>query len=116
MIAKKTLAAAVIALGALAAVPASAGSLTIQFGHGHPGYGWSAPGHGWGPGHGWHAQRHRMVSAQDVRRILSRDGYRNIRHLDRRGSVYQARASKNGRNYVIVVSARNGQILSRNRV
>jgi hypothetical protein len=116
MIARKTLAAAIVALGALAAVPASAGGFTVQFGYGHPGYGWGAPGHGWGPGYGWHGPRHRMFSPQEVRRILRGDGYRNIRYLDRRGAVYQARASKNGRDFFIVVSARNGQILSRNRI
>jgi hypothetical protein len=116
MIAKKTIAAAIIALGALAAVPANAGGVTVQFGYGHPGYGWGSPGHGWDRGHDWERPRHREFSPQEIRRILRGDGYRQIRYVDRRGSVYQAVASKNGRDFYLVVSARNGRILSRNRI
>ena len=114
MIAKKTIAAAVVALGVLAAVPASAGGVTVQFGYGQPGYGWNQGG--WNPGHGWERPRHRELSPQQVRRELRDRGYRQIRYVDRRGAVYQAVASKNGRAFYLVISARNGQILSRNRV
>jgi hypothetical protein len=102
----RTLAAGIVAITALSAVPASAASLNVQFGHGP----------GWGH-HGQHDRDwRRHVSPNDVRRILQRDGYRAVRVFDRRGAVYQARASKHGRHYVIVVSARNGKILSRHRV
>ena len=45
MIAKKTIAAAIIALGAVSAIPANAGGVTVQFGYGQPGL-WLAPGRG----------------------------------------------------------------------
>ena len=111
MNAKKTLGAAIIALGTLAAVPASAGGLTVQFGFDGPGYGWSDHRGGWRD----HGRRH-MLSPQEVRQELRDRGYRQIRYLDRRGEVYQARASKGRRDFYLVISARNGQILSRNRI
>ena len=48
--------------------------------------------------------------------MLRRDGYRAIRFFDDRGPVYQLRASKHGRDFFLVVSARNGEILSRQRI
>ena len=113
MIAKKTIGAAIIALSTLAAVPASAGGVTVQFGFGSPGYGWHD-----GRGDGWrdHGRRHHMLSPREVRRELRDRGYDRIRYIDRRGNIYQARASKGRRDFYLVISARNGNILSRHRI
>jgi hypothetical protein len=117
MIFGKTIAAGLIALTSLAAVPASASSLTIDF-VGVPGY-----GIGYGHGYNWdrdngdrgyrHTRRH--LSPQEIRWILRDRGYRNIRFYDRQGSVYEVHARKHGQPYYLVVSARSGEILSRNR-
>ncbi len=111
MITTKTIAAGLVALTTLSAVPANAAGFSFQFGPGPSYYG----GHGYGYGHGqqW---RHDRVSTDEVRFMLRRHGYRAIRFFDARGPVYQLRASKYGRTYFIVVSARDGQILSRQRI
>ncbi len=116
MFSKTMIAAGLIAATTLIAVPANAG-VTVKFGFGAPGYGWNhAPhGHGWkhAPyGHGW---QHKTLSQRDVSRILHRQGYRHVQVLDRRGPVYQVRARKFGRAFYLVVSARNGAILSQHR-
>ena len=122
MITKTTIAAALIALTSLTAVPAKA--FTIDFNIGGPGHGWSNPNHGWSnPNRGWsdrnwgHDDHWRnRLSRQEVRSILRDRGYRNIRFFDDRGPVYQLRARKHGDTYFLVVSKRSGEILSRNRV
>ncbi len=108
MISKKAIAAVLVAATMLTAVPANATGFTFHFGHGAPG--WS-----YGPHHGpsW---RHGRVSPREVRSILRRHGYHDIRFADRRGPVYQVRASKHRNAYFLVVSARNGEILSAQRV
>jgi hypothetical protein len=118
MISKTTVAAALIALTSFAAVPASASSLTIEFG-GNSGYGL---GYG-GPNNGWHdsdhrdrGYRHHRLSREEIRWILRDRGYRNIRFFDDRGRVYEVRARKRGEIYYLIVSARSGEILSRNRI
>lgn len=100
----KTIAAGLVALTALSAVPASAANLTVQFGNNGPGWGY----------HNDH--RPHRVSTDQVRWMLRNQGYRAIRFVDSRGAVYQVRASKNGRDYFLVVSARTGEILQRHRV
>ena len=108
MILRNTLAAAVIAVGALVtAAPANAGgnfSFSIQAGH--PGYWYEYP------------ERHRReLSPREVRRILRHEGFREIRFIDRRGSVYRARAeNRRGRDVIVTVSARSGAILEVERV
>jgi hypothetical protein len=104
----KTIAAGFIALTTLSAVPADAASFNFQFGPG-PSY----HGNQGGYGHNW---QHQRVSTDQVRWMLRRDGYRGIRFFDDRGAVYQLRASKHGRDYFLVVSARSGEILSRQRI
>lgn len=111
MISKTSIAAALIALTTLFAVPAQASGITVEFGFGGSGYGWSDHG----PGHGHHMRRHRL-SAEEVRWILRDYGYHHIRFFDDHGPVYQLRARKHGRTYFLVVSARSGEILSRNRI
>ena len=114
MISRTTIAAGLIALTSLAAVPANASSLTVEFGN--FGYG---GGYGWSDQHrgerGHRQMRHRL-SQQEVRGILRDRGYRNIRFFDDRGPAYQLRARKRGETYFLVVSARSGEILSRNRI
>ncbi len=112
MISKTTIAAALIALTTLSALPAQASGITVEFGFGGSGYGWSGGGHGSGS----HQMRRQRLSTEEVRWILRSDGYRNIRFFDDRGPVYQLRARKHGRTYFLVVSARSGEILSRNRI
>jgi hypothetical protein len=116
MFSKKTIAAGVVALGALAAsAPANADSLrfSVEVGrpvvvHDHRGY-----GYGWDGHHG----HHKTLSASEVRRILRHRGYRDISYLDRRGSIYQVRARDyRGRRVGLVVSARNGAILTAYRL
>ncbi len=115
MFSKKTIAAGIVALGALAAsAPANAGSLSFSVEVGRPiavhddhrGYGW-----------GDHRGHHKALSAKEVRRILRHRGYRDISYLDRRGSIYQVRARDyRGRRVGLVVSARNGAILTAYRL
>lgn len=116
MITKTTIAAALIALTSLTAVPAQALTVDFSFGGG-PGYGWSGGGRhvdrdDRDRDHRW---RHRL-SRQEVRWILRERGYRNIRFFDDHGPVYQLRARRHGDTYYLVVSARSGEILSRNRI
>jgi hypothetical protein len=120
MISKKTIAAGLIALTSLAAVPASASSLTIEFG-GTPGYGNGYGGHGYK----WDNYDHRdrgyrhgryRLSPQEIRWILRDRGYHDIRFFDRQGAVYEVRARRHGEAYYLVVSARSGEVLSRNRI
>jgi hypothetical protein len=114
MIFKKTLAAATLALGALIAVPANAGGLTVEFGFGGDGYGWGQGAPGWHQGPpAWHVAR---LSPQEVRRILRYKGYRNINFIDRRGPTYEATAFRNGKRYYVVVSSRSGDIVERHRI
>jgi len=111
----KTIAAGLVAVTALTAVPASAGGLSIEFGTaGYDQRGWDRDGrHG-----GWEHRRdrHDFLSTQQVRRILRSQGYRDIEYLDRQGAIYQAQASRDGRRYGLVVSARDGDILNRYRL
>ena len=110
----KTIAAGLIAATALTAVPAKADGFSVQFGFGGPSYGQDR-GH-WDRGHRDRDRRHGPVSPREVRWILQGRGYDHIRFVDRRGALYQVRASKQGRDYFIVVSARSGDIVSRNRI
>jgi hypothetical protein len=117
---KKIIAAGVVASTALCAVPANAASLSFEFGSGGVQFGISD--HNRWNGGGWHrndnqwSQHRNFLSTQEVRRILRSQGYRDINYLDRRGNIYQAEASRNGRRYGLVVSARDGDILNRYRI
>ncbi len=113
MIATKTIAAGIIAVASLAAVPANASGLTVQFGFDGPGWGGNHGHHGH---HGHRNDFHSRLSADQIRWMLRGDGYRRIRFFDDHGPVYQLRASRHGRDYFLVVSARDGQILSRERI
>jgi hypothetical protein len=112
MFSKKLIVAGLIAATTLTAVPANAGGLAVQFGFGADSYG---PGIGWKHGPYGPAWQHHRLSPQEVRYILHREGYRNIRFLDARGPVYQVHARRFGRSFFLVVSARDGDILARHR-
>ncbi len=106
----KTIAAGFVALTTLSAVPANAANFSFNFGPG-PAY------HGYHGGYGYHDHwRRDRVSTDQVRFMLRRDGYYGIRFVDDRGAVYQLRASRHGRDFFLVVSARDGQVLSRQRI
>ncbi len=117
MFTTKTIAAGLIAITTLSAVPANAASVAVEIGYN--GSGWSHHNNGPAWDHQnrrynrWHNAR---LSTDQVRWILRRDGYRAIRFFDGRGPVYQLRASKHGRQFYLVVSARSGEILSRHRI
>ena len=109
---KKTIAAGIVALaGLVAAVPANAGSsVSVQIEVG-------------GPSHGYYYGDHRRgswdrtLSPQQVRRILRDQGFRQIQYVDRRGKIYQVRATNHrGHRVALVVSARSGAILNRHRI
>lgn len=107
---KNALVAGVLALGVLAGTaPANAHSnvsVTVEIG---------APGHGNSYRGGDRDQR--TLSPQQVRRILRDRGYRGIRYVDRQGSIYRARAeNRRGRDVVVAVSARTGQVLDVRRL
>ena len=109
MIGKTTIAAALISLSALAAVPAQGRRLQ------HPTRLRRSRLERPRPRHGHHMRRHRL-STDEVRWILRDRGYRQIRFFDNHGAVYQLRARKHGDTFFLVVSARTGEILSRNRI
>jgi hypothetical protein len=112
MITTKTIAAGIIALTTLSAVPANASGVIVQFGDG-PNWGYHDNGYGGGYRH--HRQRSRL-SVEEVRWMLRDSGYRAIRFFDTNGPVYQLRASKRGRDFFLVINARSGEILSRQRI
>lgn len=117
MFTKKTIAAAILALGALtAAAPANAGGVTVQFGGGYYGDHHGRPG--WHQGRpDWHHDHRDRVTQRDVRRILYRNGFDDIRWIDRQGRVFVARAEdRRGRDVRVVVSARSGAIIDVDRI
>ena len=79
MITKTTIAAALISLTTLAAVPAQASDINIRIGFGSSGYGWS-DGHG--HGHGQYYHRMRRLSTDEVRWMLRNHGYHHINVFD----------------------------------
>ena len=107
MVMKNTLAAALLAVGALTiAAPAQAGSNTVQFSVqiGQPQWGGHKPVY------------KRTLSPQQVRKILRSRGYRDIRYVDRRGSIYQARGERNGKDFRLLVNAYSGKIFDGDRI
>ena len=101
---KTILAAGIVALGALgAAAPANADTnVSVEFRIGQPTY---------------VSYYHHTLSPQQVRRILRDEGFRHIRYVDRRGTVYRARAeNRRGRDVLVTVSARTGHIINVERL
>jgi hypothetical protein len=58
---------------------------------------------------------HHRLSTDEVRGMLRSSGYRQIRFHDNSGPIYQVSARMHGNRYFLIVSARTGEILSRNR-
>lgn len=108
MTVKTAIAAAVISLTALVAVPAHATDVNVKIGFGAPGYGWG--------GYSYQPSWQSTLSPQQVRWILKTRGYQNISYFDRRGSVYMVRATQFGRPYFLVINAHNGRVMERNRI
>ena len=106
---KHTLAAGLVALSALAAVPAGAAepptvSTSIQLAQG--GYGWE---------HEWSERR--GLSPRELRRALRQQGYSNIEILDRGRRTLTVQAENyRGRDYLLRVSARTGAVISAQRI
>jgi len=113
MFIKTTIAAALISLTTLAAVPAQASDINVQIGLGSGGYGWND---GYGHGYGHHRHRMHHISVDEVRWMLRDRGYHHIDFIGNGGRVYHLSARKYGERFFLVVSARTGEILSRNRI
>ena len=112
---RKHIAAGLVSLAMLAAAaPASAGGLSISIGVG--------PGHAYVPALEQVDHRHRheyrhTLSPREIRRILRREGFRNIEFLDRQGRTYTAYAETyRGRPVIVRVSARSGEVISVSRI
>lgn len=76
-------------------------NVQLHFGFGAPGY-YGSPRYGY--------QRHNRVSCGEARGILRDRGYYRIRTRECDGRTYTFRASKNGRNFVVYVNSRNGNV------
>ncbi len=55
-------------------------------------------------------------SCEDARRILYGQRFRSVRALDCRGRQYQFRATRDGKRYLVNISAISGRILSLRRI
>lgn len=105
-------AAVALAIGgtAFTAMPAQA-QPSVEFRFGGPGFGvefgTDRRGGSWG--------RHCM-SNPEVRRDLRRDGYRDIRFLDRRGRIVHVHAERGRRDYRIAYDTCRGRIIDRDRI
>jgi hypothetical protein len=113
---KTTIVAALLSLSALTAIPAQAAEFTVAIGSEWGGSGWH--GSGWERRGHWrqHRRHENKLSSDEVRTLLRYFGYRHIRFHNDEGPVYQVSARKRGDFYFLVVSARTGEILSRNRI
>jgi len=116
MIGKSAVVASLMLVGASLATPASAGQLSVAFDRPHGGA-VVETGASWRQGHndgyGW---RH-WTSPREVRRILRRAGFHEIRHVESQGRSYVARAlDYRDRPVIVRVSARSGEILTVRRV
>ena len=113
---RKQIAAGLVSLATLvAAAPASAGGLSISIDVAQPGHGY-APALEYVDHREWDEYR-RTLSPREIRRILRREGFRNIEFLDRQGRTYTAYAETyRGRPVIVRVSARTGEVISVSRI
>ena len=113
---KKAIAAGLFALVTIAAAaPASAHGVSVRIGIGGGSYAYD-------DGYRYYWQRPRSqyrrgdygtLTPREVRAVLRDRGYREIRYVDRRGRIYEVRATDaRGQRVGLVVSARNGAILN----
>ncbi len=114
---KTTIAAALLSLTTLAAMPAQASGTGVQV---DIGPGWSDNGHGWDRDRRDHHRRHDRqgyrMSNDEIRSVLRMSGFRQIRFLDDSGPVSQVIARRHGNRYFLTVRARDGEILSTRRI
>ena len=118
MMAKKTVAAGLVALAtSVAAAPASADSFSFRFGVGEAQAGYHDGGSQWRYHRRDNDRFYGTLTPREVRQVLRDNGFRQIRYLDRRGRVYEARATnRHGQRVGLVISARNGAILNAYRL
>ena len=109
MFLKNTLAAGLVALSTLAAVPAGAAELaavSAPMQLAQSGYGWE---------HDWSERR--GLSPRELRRALRQQGYSTVEILDRGRRTLTVQAENHrGRDYILRVSARTGVIISAQRI
>ena len=80
------------------------------------GYNYAYPYNSYGYGYYKRPRVGYRVTCRDARRMLQRNGYRDVNSRDCGGSTYGFTAWKNGRAYRIAVSARSGTVVSRRRI
>ena len=117
MIARTAIAATLISLTTLAAVPAKASDLSISIGfNGYgQGYGWSGPTYDVGYRHNnW--RRHDRLSGEEIHWLLRNAGYHHIVFVNNSGPVIQLKARKEGSWFFVTMDAYTGQMISRERL
>jgi hypothetical protein len=55
----------------------------------------------------------KALAADEIRKHLRRDGYRNVRDLKMEGAAYRATASKSGKSYKLQINPQTGNVMSR---
>jgi hypothetical protein len=105
MLAAKTIAAALLAMTTLTAVPAKAG-VSFEFGFGGDG-----PEISIGD-----SDDDDTMSPREVRHMLRYRGYHDIDFIDTDGSYYRLTATKHGDDYFIVIDAESGDIVRRDDI
>ena len=81
---------------------------------GHGGHGGYGHGHG-GYGNGGYGYN-RRISCYRGKRIVRNQGYRFVRAIDCRGSVYKFKARRWGQTYILKMKSRNGRVFSRRHI
>jgi hypothetical protein len=98
--------AAVLGGTSLAAMPAQAQDVDLNFRFGGPGFSFSFG----------NFDRRKCATDPQVRRDLRSDGYREIRFVDRRGRVVQVVAELGRRDYIIAYDTCRQRIIDRERI
>ncbi len=103
ILSKTTIAAGLLALSTLAAVPAQASGAYVQVDYRSRHHSYQGDVHNSG------------VSIDQAGSILRDAGYWRVHLVENRGNVYQMSARMNGVRYMVFISADDGRILGRNR-
>jgi hypothetical protein len=98
--------AAVLGGTSLAAMPAQAQDVDFNFRFGGPGFSFSFGDY----------DHRRCATNREVRRDLRRDGYDDIRFVDRRGRIVQVVAELGRRDYIIAYDTCRERIVDRKRI
>jgi hypothetical protein len=111
MITKSLIAVAAVAASMTFLAPANeakAGGVDIDVNLGiggfHPGYGYGY-GHGYGYGYPVYDDYDYGISCSKGRKIVRRNGFRNVTAIDCHGSTYQYKAWKHGNPYKVRVNS-----------